>query len=61
MAKCINGQGYVENHEAEGWLCSPDGAPIVGTCQRHADIIAQEYAITLGETWTFKLAAKGDK
>ncbi len=29
LVRCTNGAGYTENHDAEGWLVSPEGKRIV--------------------------------
>lgn len=52
--RCTNGLGYRENHEAEGWLCAPDGKHIVGMCRADADIVIQEYQEKLGKRWYFR-------
>ncbi len=50
---CINGQGYQEDHQAEGWIVSPEGRCISPMCERQAQEMINEYAMKLGEEWTF--------
>ena len=54
LVRCTNGAGYTENHDAEGWLVSPEGKRIVRQCESHATEVMNEYAEKLGETWTFE-------
>ena len=55
---CTNGQGYRENHPAEGWICAPDGRRISPMCRAQAEEAIREYAEKLGETWTFGVLPK---
>ena len=51
---CINGQGYREDHEADGWIVSPEGRRISPMCRQQAREVIAEYAMKLGEAWTFE-------
>lgn len=51
---CTNGLGYREDHEAEGWIISPEGRPIIAMCRRQAEKVINEYREKLGEEWTFR-------
>ena len=59
--QCINGQGYKENHDAEGWICAPDGKAISPMCRKHAQEVIDEYAAKLRQTWHFVIARPGDE
>lgn len=48
--------GLRQDHQAEGWLCSPEGRRIVATCRAHAEIVIAEYREKLNQTWTFETA-----
>jgi len=52
-SNCIDRQGRRTNHQAEGWLCSPDGLRIVPKCEPCALKTIREYQWALGEVWTF--------
>lgn len=60
MSRCVNGQGYMENHAAEGWIVSPEGRRISPMCARQAQEAIDEYAAKLGEIWTFKHETSAD-
>lgn len=48
--------GHKQDHDAEGWLVSPEGKRIVAKCAKHARIVIDEYREKLGENWTFEAA-----
>ena len=51
---CHNGKtGMPADHEATGWLISPNGNRVVSMCETHADLVIAEYRDTLGENWRF--------
>ncbi len=52
--RCIDGKGNRTTHEADGWLCCPNGRQIAPMCRRHAQECIDEYTQKLGETWTFR-------
>lgn len=56
MPPCTDGRGYRQDHDAEGWLYSPEGRPIIAQCHAHAQAVIAEYAAKLDEQWTFRRA-----
>jgi len=56
--KCHSGvTGLPLDHEAEGWIVSPEGRRISAMCSEHAHEVIGEYRDKLSEEWTFEVAA----
>jgi hypothetical protein len=53
LGDCIDERGQAEQHPAEGWLCAPNGRPIIRMCELHATRTIEEYRAKLGEHWVF--------
>lgn len=52
--KCSNKQGTPGDHDAEGWLLSPEGKKITHQCERCAEEIIKEYKDKMNWEWSFK-------
>lgn len=58
--RCTDGQGYLTDHGAEGWIVAPDGKRIGHQCREHAQAAIDEYRAKLGEVWSFMPYPKPD-
>lgn len=53
MTLCIDGQGHRTDHEAQGWLFTPEGEANTQMCARHAAEVIAEYGEKLDQAWGF--------